>query len=108
MLPIFETPTSRHPHPDPNPALNTIMYEVEFDDGMVRDYGATTIAENLLMQVDDGYWNIMFKAIVDYKNDPKVAVSKEKSYVMSRNGQRRPQKTTKGWKLMVLWNTVLD
>ena len=90
---------------DPNPALNTIMYEVEFDDGMVRDYGATTIAENLLTQVDDdGYSNTMFKAIVDYKKDPKVAVSEEKSYVMSRNGQRRTRKTTRGWKLMVLWN----
>ncbi|CAJ1966194.1 unnamed protein product [Cylindrotheca closterium] len=85
---------------DPNPA-----YEVEFDDGTVRDYGATTIAENLLTQVDDdGYSNTMFKAIVDYKRDPKVAVSEEKCYVMSKNGQRRTRKTTKGWKLMLLWN----
>ena len=47
---------------DPNPALNTIMYEVEFDDGTIRDYGATTIAENLLTQVDDdGYLNTSSK-----------------------------------------------
>src|SRR5210317_445638 len=60
-----------------HPALNTIMYEVEFDDGQVREYGATTIAENILSQVDDdGFSSPMLKALVDWKKDTKVAVPK--------------------------------
>ena len=37
---------------DDNPFLNTIIYEVEFPDGQVKDYAANVIAENMLTQVD--------------------------------------------------------
>ena len=41
---------------DDNPYLNPIVYEVEFDDGGVKEYAANIIAENMLMGVDDdGY-----------------------------------------------------
>ena len=64
---------------DKNPALNTIMYEVEFDDGMVQEYVATTIAENILDKVDsDGFLSPILKAIVDWKKGPDVAVPKLK------------------------------
>ena len=33
---------------DNNPMLNSIMYEVEFADGTVKEYGANIIAENML------------------------------------------------------------
>src|SRR6056300_794971 len=89
---------------DDNPALNTIMYEVEFDDGMVQEYGATSIAENILNNVDeDGFSSPMFQTIVDWKKDPKVAVPKSQAYVQSTSGKRL-RKTTKGWKLKVKWN----
>ena len=89
---------------DDIPALNTIMYEVEFDDGMVKEYGATAIAENILTQVDDdGFSTPALKAIVDWKKDPAVAVAKRDQYVQSHSG-RRLKKTTKGWMLKVLWS----
>ena len=87
------------------PMLNTMMYEVEFDDGQVKEYGATSIAENILSQVDDdGISSPLLQAITDYRKDPSVAVSKKDRFVEDRNGRKRPRKTTKGWQLQVKWS----
>ena len=41
---------------DDNPLLNSILYDVEFPDGAVKQYAANTIAQNMYSQVDeDGY-----------------------------------------------------
>ena len=85
--------------------LNTMMYEVEFDDGSIREYGATAIAENILSQVDeDGFWSPMLKSIVEAQKDPKVAVDKAHGMVEDCHGRRKPRKTTEGWELLVLWS----
>ena len=34
-----------------NTMLNSIIYEVEFEDGHIKEYSANTIAENMLTQV---------------------------------------------------------
>ena len=36
-----------------NPILNSVVYDVEFPDGQVKEYAANVIAENMLTQVDD-------------------------------------------------------
>lgn len=47
-----------------------MVYEVEFQDGTVKEYSANIIAENMLTQVDsDGYTITMMEGIVDYKRD---------------------------------------
>jgi hypothetical protein len=54
---------------DKNPLLNTMLYDVEFLDGEVREYSANVIAENIYARSDiDGYssYNIL-DGIVDYK-----------------------------------------
>ena len=52
------------------PPLNTMMYEIEFDDGNVKEYEATMMADDFLAQVDDdGFSTSMMKAIVDWEND---------------------------------------
>ena len=39
-----------------NPFLNTIIYDVEFPDGEIKEYGANVITENMYSQVDsDGH-----------------------------------------------------
>jgi hypothetical protein len=89
---------------DNNPYLNSMIYEVEFPDGQIREYAANLIAENMLTQVDsDGYSITMMEGIIDYKKDPAVAVSKSDMYVVTRRGQKRMRKTTQGWKLLVKW-----
>ena len=37
---------------DDNPILNTIVYDVKFPDGAVREYASNIIAENMLAQVE--------------------------------------------------------
>ena len=55
---------------DENPYLNSIVYEVEFDYGNVREYSANIIAENMLSQVDDkGFSRTMMEAIVDFQKE---------------------------------------
>ena len=89
---------------DANPFLNTIIYEVEFSDGQVKEYAANCIAENMLTQVDsDGYSLTMMKGIIDFKKDDAAAVDKQDGFVTTRQGVKKPMKTTQGWKLLVQW-----
>ena len=52
---------------DNNPYLNSIIYDVEFHDGQVKEYAANIIGENVLTQVDsDGMSTTLMEAIVDH------------------------------------------
>ena len=89
---------------DDNPFINSMVYEVEFSDGNIREYSANVIAENLLSQVDDdGFTTLLLKGIVDHKKDPEVALDAQDSYVTTKRGRRVQVKSTKGWKLLVAW-----
>lgn len=89
---------------DDNPFLNSMIYDVEFSDGQVKEYAANIIAENMLTQVDsDGFSLTMMDGIIDYKRDDDVAISKKDMYIVTRRGTRRMRKTTQGWKLLVKW-----
>lgn len=89
---------------DDNPVLNSVVYEVEFPDGQVKEYSANVIAENMLTQVDsEGFSTTLMEAIVDHRRDPAVATSKDDKYVITKSGQKRLRKTTVGWKLLVRW-----
>ncbi len=89
---------------DANPVLNTMIYEVEFYDGQVKECAANVIAENMLTQVDsDGFSLTMLEAITDYRKDEAVAVPKKDKYLTTPSGQRRLRKTTVGWSLLVKW-----
>ena len=73
---------------DDNPLLNSVVYEVEFPDGQVKEYSANIIAENILTQVDsDGYSMTMLDAIVDYRKDDSKAVPMEDKYLITNSGQ---------------------
>jgi hypothetical protein len=89
---------------DENPILNTMIYDVEFPNGDIKEYAANIIAENMLTQVDsDGYSLTMMKGIIDYKRDDAVAVPKSDMYVVTSRGQKKLRKTTIGWKLLIQW-----
>ena len=89
---------------DDNPALNSMIYDLEFPDGAVKEYSANIIAENMLTQVDsDGFTMTMMEGIIDHKKDTDVAVSKNDMYVVTRRGQQRLRITTCGWKLLIRW-----
>jgi hypothetical protein len=89
---------------DENPMLNSIVYDVEFPDGQVREYSANVIAENMLTQVDsDGFSTSLMEGIIDYRKDETTAVSKANMHIVTRQGQKKLRKTTVGWKLLVRW-----
>ena len=71
-----------------NPILNTVLYNIEFQDGQVREYAANVIAENMLTQVDsDGFTLTMMKGFIDFKMNPAVAVPKDEKYLIRKSGQ---------------------
>ena len=87
---------------DNNPYLNSVMYEVEFIDGQVKEYGANIIAENMLSQIDsDRYSLMLMEGIVDYRKDESVAVSMEDKNTITKTGQQRLMKATARWDLLV-------
>jgi hypothetical protein len=89
---------------DDNPIMNSIVYEVEFPDGQVKEYSANIIAESMLTQVDsEGFTLTLMEGIIDYRKDAATAVTREDMYVVTRRGQKRLRKTTTGWKLLVKW-----
>ena len=89
---------------DDNQALNSIVYDVEFPDGTIREYAANVIAENMLTEVDEhGFSLSLMEGIVDYKRDPATTLSEDDKYVVSRCGQKRLRKPTVGWKLLIRW-----
>jgi hypothetical protein len=70
-----------------NPFLNSIVYEVEFPDGQVKEYAANMIAENMLSQVDyEGYSTTLMAGIIGYKKDEAVAVLKDEKYFVTPRG----------------------
>ncbi len=86
-----------------NPTMNTVVYDVEFADGVVREYSANLIAQNMIAQCDDdGFSKSLMEGIVDYKKE-ETALSKSEARVVTRRGQPRLRKTTQGWKLLVRW-----
>ena len=53
---------------DRNPILNSIIYEVEFPDGQVKEYAENILSENMLSQVDsDKFSTSLFEGIIDFK-----------------------------------------
>ena len=89
---------------DDNPYLNSIMYEVKLVDGRIKEYGADTIAENMLTQVNsDGFSLALMDGIIDYKRDDSIDIPKVDKYITTGRGQRRLWKTMTGWKLLVKW-----
>ena len=88
---------------DPNPFLNTSIYDVEFPDGEISEYAANVIAENMYSQVDsEGYRYQLLETIIDCKKDD-TAVETDDLYLNTKSGQRRMRKTTTGWSLLVQW-----
>ena len=84
-----------------NQIFNTIIYDVDFPDGAVKQYAANVIAENMYIQVDSyGNTSSILDVIVDYSKDD-TAVPIYDKYVTTRSGTRRLLHTTEGWQLLV-------
>ena len=85
-----------------NPLLDTAEYEVELEDGTTDKVFANTIAQNIYSQLDsEGQEHAIFDEIIDHKKDGG-AISIEDGYT-GEGTNRKPKKTTRGWKVLVQW-----
>lgn len=88
---------------DENPFLNTIVYDVQFPNGDIKEYAANVIAENMYSQVDsEGYRYQLLEGIVNHRKNSNT-VEKADLYVTTKSRQRRMRQTTAGWDLLVQW-----
>ena len=73
-----------------NPLLNnTILYDVEFLDGEVKEYSANVIAMNMYPEFDaDGHRTQLVEGIFDYMKDSSAAAMVDK-FIVTKSGQRQ-------------------
>ena len=97
----------RKTHPDgsdlgtanPNPILDTRVYEVEFEDGAQAEFAANVIAENMWSQCDsEGQQFVLLDEVVDHRRRTSGPPNVEE-----REKKRRSPKLTRGWQLCVRW-----
>ncbi|KAI2501269.1 Reverse transcriptase (RNA-dependent DNA polymerase) [Fragilaria crotonensis] len=86
-----------------NPLFDTREYVVEFTDGSTENYFANVIAECMYAQVDsEGNQYQLLSEITDHRSD-NSAIQIADGFTTSRNGNRIPKPTTRGWSLLVSW-----
>lgn len=90
---------------NPRPELNTMIYDVEFEDGMVKEYSANVIADELFAQTDEAGFTITeLDGIIDFRQLDD-AVTWSDAYVKTKRGVKRLRKTTCGWQFLVKWKS---
>jgi hypothetical protein len=86
-----------------NPILDTRMYEVEYPGGRKASIAANAIADNMFAQVGDkGNQHVLFEEIIDHRTDG-TEVKQQDAFLTTRNGNKRPRETTKGWEILIRW-----
>ena len=87
---------------NPNPILDTRIFQVEFPDGHLEEYATNKIAEALYSQVDeDGHNTGVMHEICDHrKSDKAVHISDGH---ITTGSTPKPVITTKGWELQIKW-----
>ena len=84
--------------------LNSIIYEVEFEDGHIKEYSANAIDENKLTQEDSGGFTLtVMKGIIDYQKDAETYITKDNMYIVIKHGKKKIRKTAVGRQLLVQW-----
>ena len=79
------------------PILNSRQYKVEYADGNTEIMAANTIAENLMVQVDDhGNRHLLVDEIEDCRTTEEVISTAQGTY-KTKYGFDRKKRTTKGW-----------
>ena len=86
-----------------NPILDTIMYEVKYQDGHTAALTANIIADNIFDQVDEeGNHSVLFDEIVDVRSNC-THVMQQDAFLTTSSGTQRRVTTTKGWEVNLKW-----
>ncbi|KAL7474777.1 hypothetical protein ACHAW6_000733 [Cyclotella cf. meneghiniana] len=85
------------------PAMDTHVYEVRFQDGCTKELAVNTIAEAFYAQCEpDGNQYIMLDAIMDCRKNSDVAISWN-DQVKIVDGKKVVSCSTRGWELCCEW-----
>jgi hypothetical protein len=84
-------------------SLKSLVYDVEFPDGAVKQYAANVIAENFPSQVDSSGYHSQFLSHISQHERLGNAVSKKDAYITTKRGVRKMRQTTIGWKFLCNW-----
>ena len=88
---------------NPNPILDTRIFQVEHPDGWIEEYARTNvIAESLLSNVNEEGYDIGWIEEIINHHKKENALSASEGFVMSGTTQK-PVITTKGWDFQVRW-----
>ena len=86
--------------PNANSFLNTVLYEVQFEDGTSQAYGANLVAENMWRTTnDEEYREDKLYSIVDVCFDPNAV--NDSLLIYDKQDKRWMRKTTAGVNLLV-------
>ena len=86
------------------PSKNKIMYDVEFDDGTIKQYSANIIAMNIIYQLsNNNHESMPVKHIIDMERDYS-ALKNNHQIVNTPIGKKRNLQTTTEWKFLVKFN----
>ena len=91
-----------------NIMLNTMVYDVEFTDITICEYRANLIAKNMYSQFDsEVFSHSILYVILDFDRNNN-SVQKGDQYIITKSGQRRMQKSTFGWNLLIAWKDDIE
>ena len=85
------------------PQLDSRIYNVKFKDGHYEQYATNILAEALATTYDkDGVDTSFISEISGYRQH-STSVPRSQGHFLSKNGNRTPVVTTKGWDHRVTW-----
>ena len=85
------------------PQLDSRIYNVPFEDGHYEQYATNILAEALAAEYDkDGFDTGFISEISGYRKH-STSIPRSQGHFLSKNGNRSPIITTKGWDLKVTW-----
>ena len=85
-------------NPHKNPFMNSVLYEIKFDDGSSQAYGANVIAENMWRTANnEGYQEDALHSIVDIRFRRNAV---KDGLIYNKRGKRELRKTTRNVNLL--------
>ena len=85
------------------PPLDSRMYNVQFPDGHFEQYTTNVLAEDIFESCDDDGYDTGFLSEISGHRSDATTTRKPNGFYLSKNGNRCPKVTTKGWEIQVTW-----
>ena len=83
---------------NPIPVMDSWIYELQFPDRRIKEYGVKVIGENLHNQLNEDGWDLgLLEEIVEFCRNDEVAIPIKDGFTILSNGEKKLIVTMKGW-----------